>query len=316
MSSFLGGALDIGTNSVKILVADRDCRGEYAHFELGAPCRLGEGMQRNRGALREDAMLRTLDALGSLLQQARAAGMQQVHAVGTSALREASNREQFLELARSRLQLDIEVVSGEEEARLSFLAVSIDPLWKQKGALCVLDIGGGSTEVIFGAPNGEMEQRVSIRMGALTLSDRYLGTAPAPAVRLAEARQAAAAAFEHVTLKPEQALLPLIGVGGTISTLAGMERGGTAPNGSLHGWPLAIEAVERQLHRLVSATMQQRMQFAGLSPQRADIIPGGAVLLAQAMESLGANTLQVSLRGLRWGLWYDRYLISSSGAEL
>ena len=156
-------------------------------------------MQALGNRLREDAMLRTLAALDQLAQAARAHKVRAVAAVGTAALRDAENRDDFLRRVRERCGFDIEVIPGEEEARLSYLAVRRDPQWRNVTCLRVIDIGGGSTEVIEGlAGTEQVASRISVNYGAVKLTETFLKSDPPTVTQLEQANKAVLDAFARI----------------------------------------------------------------------------------------------------------------------
>jgi exopolyphosphatase/guanosine-5'-triphosphate,3'-diphosphate pyrophosphatase len=301
-------SIDVGTNSVKMVIADLSDGGARRLYDSSVTTRLGEGMQAQAGRLREVPMRRTLDALAGFVGIAREQGVRGIAAVGTAALREAANRDEFLRRAQERCGLAIDVISGEEEARLSYLAVRRDPHWRAFPRLLVIDIGGGSTEIIEGEPNGDaIAARRSVSLGAVKLTERYLKSDPPTVTQLAAAHQIAAEEFGSVTLSASNSGTQVVGVGGTMTNLAAIALQGRTDPESLHGHTLRADALEDLIERFASRTVAERKQIPGLDPARADIILGGAILLSQALAHIGATALDVSTRGLRWGVLYDRF---------
>jgi exopolyphosphatase/guanosine-5'-triphosphate,3'-diphosphate pyrophosphatase len=259
-------------------------------------------------------MRRTLDALAEFVATAHAEGARAIVAVGTAALRDAENQDEFLRRAQERCGLTIEVIPGEEEARLSYLAVRRDPHWRDYARLLVVDIGGGSTELIRGEPHtARIAARTSVNLGAVKLTETYLRSDPPTVAQLTAANQAAAEGFDAFTLPSDFRAhgdegFRVVGVGGTLTNLGAMDRGGISPAEVLHGHTLTNDALEDQISRLASRTIEERKQIPGLDPRRADIILGGAILLSQALAHIGSESIDVSTRGLRWGVLYDRFL--------
>ncbi|HZT43877.1 MAG TPA: Ppx/GppA phosphatase family protein [Chthonomonadaceae bacterium] len=314
-------SIDIGTNSVKLLVADLDGREARPILDRSAITRLGEGMEtslpstfsgRSEPAqrLQEPAMRRTLDALEEFMHLARAQGAYAIAAVGTAALREAANRDEFLRRAQQRCGLDIEVLSGEEEARLTYLAVRRDALWRTAPRLIVLDIGGGSTEIIQGQPYSDaIAACFSLPLGAVRLTETYLRSDPPTITQLSAANEAAARAFAEIAFAPLPGVerWQIVGVGGTLANLGAVDLNGPSSLEALHGHLLTADVIESQVSLFASRTLQQRQRIPGLEPKRADIILGGALLLGQALAKLGSPAIAVSIRGLRWGVLFERF---------
>ena len=342
----LYAGVDVGTNSVKMIIADLAQGRAVRIYEQTIITRIGEGMQALGNRLREDAMLRTLDALAQLAQAARAHKVRAVAAVGTAALRDAENRDEFLQRARERCGFDIEVIPGEEEARLSYLAVRRDPQWRGVTHLRVIDIGGGSTEVIQGLPGTDkVASRISVNYGAVKLTETFLKSDPPTIAQLEQANHAVQEAFERIPIHapapkasnadlpdavqsdlsaqsdtarsdpsaessqrdPDGEMYTLVGVGGTVTNLGAMDQGGRNGADPLHGHLLSAELLGSHIDRLAASTVAQRRTIPGLDPRRADIILGGAILLAQALARLNEPAVAISTRGLRWGLLYDRF---------
>lgn len=305
-------SIDVGTNSVKMLLAKLNGENATLLFDQSAVTRLGEGMVAGR--LREVPIRRTLDALDEFVGIAKEKGAQRFAAVGTAALRDAENRDDFLHRAQERCGLAVEVIPGEEEARLSYLAVRRDAHWRNCRQLLVVDIGGGSTEIIFGEPDSDrLASRVSIGVGAVRLTESCLRSDPPTIAQLSAANKAAAEKFAPVQqdlagrmreLNPDN--FRLVGVGGTMTNLAAMDIGGLTEPEKLHGYTLHADDLDRQITLLASSTVEARKQIPGLDPRRADIILGGALLLSQALACISSSGIDISTRGLRWGVLYDR----------
>lgn len=317
----LYAALDLGTNSIKIVVADLANGRADRYFERTIITRIGEGMQAMGNRLREDAMRRTLDGLVELIAVAREMEVREIAAVGTAALRDAVNREEFLQRIEEQCGIRVDVIPGEEEARLSFLAARRDPQWREKTHLRVIDIGGGSTEIIEGRPHSsEIAARISVNYGAVKLTETFLRSDPPTIAQLDQANQAVRDAFNRIAEEAHRDQTgsvafetgaagdyALVGVGGTVTNLGAMDLGGKNVGVPLHGHFLTAERLEEHIDLLATSTVEQRQSIPGLDPRRADIILGGAILLAQALARLGAPGIAISTRGLRWGLLYDRF---------
>ena len=317
----LYAGVDVGTNSVKMIIADLAQGRAIRIYEQTIITRIGEGMQELGNRLREDAMLRTLDALAQLAEAARAHKVRAIAAVGTAALRDAENRDDFLRRARERCGFDIEVIPGEEEARLSYLAVRRDPQWRDVTHLRVIDIGGGSTEVIQGLPGTDtVASRISVNYGAVKLTETFLKSDPPTISQLEQANRIVQEAFERIPIHAPVPNAPdvgsfdtareiytLVGVGGTVTNLGAIDQGGRGGVDPLHGHLLSAERLGSHIDRLAASTVEQRKTIPGLDPRRADIILGGAILLAQALARLNEPSVAISTRGLRWGLLYDRF---------
>lgn len=293
-------AIDVGTNTVLLLVAERTASGFRAVAERGAITRLGKGVDAT-GRLAPEAMARTLLAIGQFADEARALGAVGLSVSATSAARDAQNGAEFLDAARARTGVEVEILSGEEEAQLSYRAVSSD-FGAEAGAreLVALDIGGGSTEFIFGR-GPTVRFHTSINIGSVRLTERCIRSDPPSAADFARLHAELVPALASVP--PPEANALVVGVAGTVTTLYAVANA-IAPYDAdrVHGGWLSREALAATRAKLASASLAERRGFPGLQPERADVIVAGAVLLEHALDHLGAAGTRVSDRGLRWGL--------------
>ena len=173
----------------------------------------------------------------------------------------------------------------------------------------VIDIGGGSTEIIQGAADSdEIAGRISVNLGAVKLTEGYLRSDPPTVAQYAAASEAAQEQFRQVDVPADADSIPIVGVGGTLTNLAAMHIGAVVSPETLQGYVLDSAAIDGLISRLADATIAERKTIPGLDPRRADIILGGAILLSQALARLGSHRVETSTRGLRWGVLYDRFL--------
>jgi exopolyphosphatase/guanosine-5'-triphosphate,3'-diphosphate pyrophosphatase len=287
-------AIDIGTNTVLMLVAEQGTGGVVrAVVDRARVVRLGEAVDRT-GRLATAAIERSLAVLSSYAEEAHALGVAP-HAVGTQALREVGNAEAFLAPARAILGRDVEVVGGEREAELVWRAVR-ETFPKLEHPL-VVDVGGGSTELVTNA------RRQSLPIGAVRLHERYLAHDPPTADEVHALEGAIKDALAGAQVPRG---LPLVGVAGTVTTLAAMY-GGIDPYDPelVHRSVLDRRAVAAEIDRLRRLTLAERRRLAGLDPARADVILAGALIVAPIMDAAGAGALSVSDHGVRWGLAYE-----------
>lgn len=299
--------IDIGTNAILCLIAElRDGRRFRVLEDLAALTRLGEALERTR-RIGPEGERRSTETLARYLERCRVLGVEEIHAAGTSALREASNGEAVRERFRQRLGLEVRVLSGAEEAGYSFLAVrrSLDVRERE---LLVIDIGGGSTELIWGDAHG-VQASVSLDLGSVKLTERWLRSDPvtdAECERVIEVIDRALGALAPALVE-RGAGSRLVGVAGTLTTLAAMEKGLVRyAHGDVHGSRLALAEVRRQVQSLKRKTIEERRQIPGLEAARADVILAGALLTERIMQHFAASELIVSDRGVRFGLLYER----------
>lgn len=296
-------AIDIGSNTVKLTIAERTPSGELlAVYDAGSTTRLGEGIIHRR--LREAAIRRTLVALAECVRIGSEYGVDAYAVIGTSALRDAANGDEFVQRA-AEVGLAVDVVDGEEEARLSALAVRSDPRWSTLSHLLVVDIGGGSTELIV--DDGGTVRAQSLQIGAVRLTEGVLTSDPPTIVQLDAARSVAAKTISQLSLSHTDRVT--VGVGGTVTNMGSVYRQSLGLDGrtELHGQRLPQTEIERQIALYASMTVQERRTVAGLDPSRADIILAGAIILNRVLYAARAAEVLVSCRGLRWGVLHDRF---------
>jgi exopolyphosphatase/guanosine-5'-triphosphate,3'-diphosphate pyrophosphatase len=292
--------LDLGSNSIKCVMAETSARGVRILHEESIGTRLAEHLI-DTCELRPEAMVRTLAALRTIRAKAEKLGIEKFRAVATSAVRDSRNRREFLRAAKDVLGFPVRLISGTEEAETIFAGVTADPHWRSRD-IFILDIGGGSAEWVQGR-HGKMEKRISLPLGAVRLRERFLHeypVAPDTAALLVETiRGQIAHPLAHYALDPRK----LVGTGGTITCLVAIHKklADFDPKKIDHS-SLTIEQVRALLGSFTGRTLDQLRAVPGLPHKRADlIIPGTAVVLA-TMELLGARRLHVSVRGLRYGV--------------
>jgi exopolyphosphatase/guanosine-5'-triphosphate,3'-diphosphate pyrophosphatase len=295
-------AIDIGTNSTKMTVADADSAGKLTVLsESSEVTRLGEGVDAAQ-RLTDAAMERTLAIIEHFADSARSEGATRVVAAGTSALRDAANGPEFLRQAQERAGVNIEVITGDREAQLAYAAVHSDSHMHllSDTPLLVFDIGGGSTELILGQ-GSTINQHTSLNVGAVRLTERFLHTDPPT-----DDEMSAASHFTDHLLEtfPITGATPhVVGIGGTAVNLAAVTRAlpKTDPD-AVHAMTLSWNDVTHALARFRAVPITERRQIPGLEPARADVIIGGALILTCLLAHVHADHFIVSARGLRYGL--------------
>jgi exopolyphosphatase/guanosine-5'-triphosphate,3'-diphosphate pyrophosphatase len=301
-------AIDVGTNTVLLLVAERRPGGGFSPVvERAEITRLGRGVDRS-GRLEPAAIAETVAALARFAAEARALGAADVACVATSAARDAANGGEFFDAARAAAGLAPEVISGDEEARLVYGSA-----WRDFGrpgsTLAVLDVGGGSTELVVGDA-ALPRAHASAQLGAVRLTERVVTGDPPPAAELAALRAAAAEGARALPLAAigDAARATLVGVAGTVTTLAAVRAGlATYDAGVVHGSELSGADLETLYRRLGGLTVAGRAALPGMEPKRADVIVAGGAIVLEVMRAAGFDRLTVSDRGVRWGLIYDRF---------
>jgi len=295
-------SIDIGTNTILLLIAEVDKGGIKPLFEMETVVRLGERVHEN-GILLKEAMRRGLQTLSQYLERCQAMEVQKIFAVGTSALREAKNSEDFLRLVAEELDLSIEVISGEEEAQLSFLAVAKD-LREAVKPLLVVDVGGGSTEFILGRGD-HISQWISLPLGSVRFTEEFLHSDPVQQEEWNRMEKQIRDSLVDIPYSREQ--LTMVAVGGTATTLASVELGlEEFLVEKIHHFVLKKEILKNQLLLYGTKTIEERKKIPGLPPARADVILAGAAILYLTLEELNCPSVLISCHGVRYGLIYKR----------
>jgi exopolyphosphatase/guanosine-5'-triphosphate,3'-diphosphate pyrophosphatase len=313
--------IDVGTNTTLLLVA-RPGRGAGAPPEVlenaAEITRLGRGIGGD-GRLGPTGIAATLEALrryAAIIARHDA----EAFAVGTEALRRAPNAAEFLVPARAILGSAIEVIDGTREAELTFRAVVESfPEETARGRSVIVDIGGGSTEIVV-AEDGRAIARDSLPLGSVRLTERHVRHDPptaeeSDAIRAeVRARLNASPVLERARAQaqasaPASPTAParLIGVAGTVTSLAAMSLGlASYDPARVHGARLSGGALDAQIARLRVAAEAEREAMVGLDPRRADVIYAGALVLSEIAAAVGADGVLVSDRGIRWGLFFEQ----------
>jgi len=293
--------IDIGTNTTLLLVASANGRAATVLEERAEITRLGRGIGKN-GALDPDAISRTLAVLREFAAAAARHGAR-IAAVGTEALRRAPNATAFLGPAAEILGTPVEVIDGEREAALTFHAVVASFPDLQAGSLAVIDIGGGSTEIVL-AVGGEVRFRTSLPLGSVRLTEAFIHQDPPTTAERAAIVDAIDSAIRGVPFPPEPPAL--VGVAGTVTSLAAMAMAlASYDPARVHGYRLSRPDLGRQIERLGTATQAERERMVGLDPRRADVILAGALILDRIAAAAGVADVRVSDRGIRWGLFHE-----------
>ncbi len=288
-------AIDIGTNSVRLLVADVEDGRITPVLQRMEITRLGEGLSQSP-VLIPQAIGRTVRAVREFAAEAEQAGAASLVVFGTSALREAHNR---ATLERDLKPLRVRILTGEQEAELSFFG-ALAGLPDLTGRILVLDIGGGSTELTLGTRE-RIEARTSLPLGAVRLTERFIRSDPAAEVELEALSRTVAQSlgpYRKTFSRPDVA----VGVGGTATTLVAVDLALDPYDPTrVHGARLSRQKVSSMARGLCAMPLALRRRLPGLQPERADIICAGAVLLATLLRELEIPELVVSESDLLWG---------------
>ena len=307
-------AIDIGSNSVRQIVADVTADGGITVVdEMKAAPRLGAELDVT-GVLGTTAMQRAAEAVGRMATLARQLGASRIEAVATSAVRDAANGQQFVARVRQEAGLELRIIDGPGEARLSWLS-ALAHFDVGVGRTVVMDIGGGSLELAMAA-DGVLDDLVSLPFGALRLTERYLRDG-STAKALEKLRKDVRAALKDVLPRRDWRGAQLIGSGGTFTNLAGIHlaRRGMLVARNVHATAVPRVEVEHILDALAAMPADERRGVAGLNPERSDIIVAGIAVAAEVMARLESRELTVSRYGIREGLLLELARVTPTIAD-
>ncbi|MEA3510341.1 MAG: Ppx/GppA family phosphatase [Actinomycetota bacterium] len=294
-ATMIVGVVDIGTNSMRLLVVDDGA--ERARDAVVTA--LGSGVDRT-GRFNPDRVATTLDVLGRFGETMDRLGVERRRAVATSATRNAGDGAAFIMQAARVLGVVPEVISGTEEAGLSYLGATAS--FDDRIPTVVIDIGGGSTEFVYG--KGTMMSATSIELGSVRLTERLLPSRPTPEADLRNSRSAAAEAFNDVPASNEPARA--IGVAGSFTSLAAITLDlSKYDRARVHGAILTAVEIDHMIERLSTMTIAETRTIPSLDPNRAPVILAGAILAEAALAAVGFDQIYVSERDLLDGLALD-----------
>ncbi len=310
-------AIDIGTNSIRLVVVRVEEGFALTTLtQQKETVRLGEGeFARNR--MTADAIGRGALVCARFCDVARGFGAEEIICLATSAVREAENQHEFIEKVRNEAGLEVRVISGVEEARLIYLGVSSGIDLGVRNALFI-DIGGGSTELVL-ANGTDYFMLDSLKLGSIRLSSRFLAgiTGRITDQIYDQLVHYVRGVASHVTRRiRERGFEVVYGSGGTITNMASVTAhrlgGTTMPN---RNYEMSLEDLQETVSILRNASLEERRKVAGLDPDRADIIIGGAAVIMTLLADAGAKSIVVSDRGLRDGIIVDRLLREEEGRK-
>ena len=296
--------IDAGTNSIKFIVAERAAGGAWRTLvDRAEITRLGEGLSEG-GAIIDSARDRAVAAIADMADEARRHGVRAIAAVGTAGLRIASNGAQVVAAVRAKSGVAIEIISGDEEARLAFVAARAG-LGLEQGSLVIFDTGGGSSQFTFGHDD-VIDERFSVDVGAVRYTERYRLDREVSDATLREALAAIASDLSRL----DGRALPdaLAAMGGAVTNLAAVRHGlATYDPEIVQGTVLERAEIDRQIELYRTRDADARRRIVGLQPKRAEVILAGACIVRTVMDKLGKSQLTVSDRGLRHGVLAERF---------
>lgn len=296
--------IDAGTNSIKFHIGERDREGRWRTVvDRAELTRLGEGLAQ-QGAIIDAALERTVAAIAGMADEAKRHGVRAIAAVGTAGLRIASNGNEVVAAIEARTGVHIEVISGEEESRLAYLAAK-SGLGLKAGSLVVFDTGGGSSQFTFGH-DSSVDERFSVEVGAVRYTERYQLDGAVSLDALHEAMAAISTDLSRIEGRP----VPdkLVAMGGAVTNIAAVRHGlATYDPAVVQGTVLDRAEIDRQIELYRSRDAEARRAIIGLQPKRAEVILAGACIVRTVMEKLDKESLTVSDRGLRHGVLAERF---------
>jgi exopolyphosphatase/guanosine-5'-triphosphate,3'-diphosphate pyrophosphatase len=291
--------VDLGTNSIRLLVADV-ADGEVSELERRSEVRrLGEGLEQS-GRLSDEAVARVRETVAGYREAIDELDAGIVVGVATSAVRDAENGDEFRDRLREDFGLDVRIISGDEEARLTFLGATAG---RSRGETMVIDIGGGSTEFVVGEPGSEPRFHVSAALGVVRHTERHLASDPPAEEELEALRDDVRATIEReVPAEVRSGVGAGIAVAGTATSLAAIDLVLDPYDPErVHGHVLALAATREMLAGLASKTLAERRRVTGLNPDRAPTIVAGATILVEAMKAFDLDQIEVSEADLLYG---------------
>ncbi len=297
--------IDVGTNSIKFCLAEETGNGSYNVLkDANDIARLGEGLKET-GLIGPEPLERNAQSVANFAAEAKAAGADEVVAVGTMALRTAKNAAAFIARVKELCGVELKVLSGEEEAQNSYVAVMSGIPGAVDADLVTMDTGGGSTEFVFGTA-GKIVRKFSLNVGAVRFTEKYLSQMPVAPEKLAEAQTEIKKELSEGGVSGPVKFL--VGMGGTVTSMASVKHKMAKYDPDvIQGSKLTLDDINAQIADYAAKTLDQRREIIGLQPKRADVILAGACIVRAVMELTGVSELTVSDRGLRHGLMYELF---------
>lgn len=286
------GAIDIGTNSMRLLVAEYIDGKLYNREKFVNTTRIGQGVD-SEGYISEEAIERNIKALKEFSDIANEKGCEYIYCIGTSALRDSKNGNEFIDLAKVETNLDVDIISGEEESNLGFIGVlqGLD----DTNNILVLDIGGGSTEFILGDESG-IKYAKSENIGALRMTEKFLSTDPICENEFEDMSNFIEETIsDTINILKEKNIRQIVGIGGTITSVSAINQElETYSMEKIHGSKVNEKELDNILQNLKKMTLNDKKNIKGLQPKRADIITAGVRILNIIMKKLEKENIIVS----------------------
>lgn len=289
-------ALDLGSNTSLLLIAEVEngVVKRVLHDETRVT-KMGQGVHANR-SLHPEALGRLDQCFADYAATIARNSCEKIVAVATSAARDVKNGEELIKLGRKH-GIPIHIISGEKEAQLTFRGALCDR--KSTTGVAVIDVGGGSTEVISdfnGSPKG-----TSVDVGSVRLTELFVTQHPTPQTELDQVYAYTKAAFASAPL-PKEKFFEIVAVAGTPTTLAAVDQKQNFEEEIVHNFKLKLATIDAWILKMKAMSVDQREQLPGMQPKRADVIVTGSIILSEAMRALGQTEATVSTRGVRYGV--------------
>jgi exopolyphosphatase / guanosine-5'-triphosphate,3'-diphosphate pyrophosphatase len=295
--------IDVGTNSVKFRVEERAADGRWSIVDRAEVTRLGQDLHVT-GRLGRDAIARTADAVTGMIEEAGREHAEAIVAIGTAGMRIAPNSDALIDAVRERTGVEVEIISGEEEARLAYLG-AISELDPGDGSLVVFDTGGGSSQFTIGHWD-RVDESFSVNVGAVRLTEHHGLDGVVDEATLTSALDAIAAELTRLDGRPPPE--SVVGMGGAVTNLAAVKHGlEVYDRDVVQGTILDRAEIDRQIDLYRARDADQRRHIRGLQPNRAEVILAGACIVRTVLVKLGRDALTVSDRGLRHGVLVERF---------
>ena len=297
--------IDVGSSSIKFFLGELSEDGSLKTIvDENDIQRIAEGL-RETGEISPAAMERNIQALSRFAKKAVENGADEIICIGTMALRNATNAVDFLKKAREACGVKVKVISGEEEARLSYLAV-LSGLPMQDEKIVIFDTGGGSTEFVFGE-GSTVSKRFSVDIGNIRITEKFFKNDPVTQEEVEAAAKEIENIFTRYDVRGE--INQLVGMGGTVTAMGAVKHKMEIYKPEvIHGSKLSLDDIEAQVLDYSNKTIEERRQIVGLQPKRADVILAGSCILRAILKLLGANEVTISDRGIRHGLAFDKFV--------
>lgn len=291
-------ALDLGSNTSLLLIAEVAAgRVEKVISDHTTVTKMGQGVHQNK-RFHADALIRVRECLENYRRVIDQSNVDKVLAVATSAARDVQNQHELTKIC-SDLNIPLEIISGDREARMTFLGAVSDVADRE--GVAVIDVGGGSTELIL-QHEGQIHG-VSVNVGSVRLADLFVKANPIPPQDVQAAKNYAREKFNEGKAKLNGLKARrVIGVAGTPTTLAALEWNEPFSETKVHGFKLSVDTIDKWIDTMAPLSIPEREKFKGLEPKRADVIVLGSIALREAMRALESSEMTVSVRGVRYGL--------------